>query len=215
MIGFFNICIQAQKVDSIYYDKNGNKSTRKDFKYYRLYVQIGDLVKVTDYYKNGRIKMTGGYKSKDFIEATGPFFYYDKRKRITELKIFEPIKYPSIVSEINKTGIDIPIISDSLFFRAFYYKNGTINSLGYGTNFCSWQGTWLYFRKNGDLDSKVNFLNDRPDGEYVYYFNSFCPFIKGYYKDGKREGNWEYFNPSGKLTKTVRYFNGNKIKTMY
>jgi antitoxin component YwqK of YwqJK toxin-antitoxin module len=214
LISILNNCIQAQKVDSIFYDKDWNKSIINDFKYYRLYVQVGSLIKVTDYYKNGRIQMTGGFKSINFTEPTGPFFYYDKKKRISELKIFEPKNYPSIVSEINNSGIAVPFISDTLFFRAFYYKNGKIKSLGYGTNLCSWQGTWLYFRKNGDLDSKVNFLNDRPNGEYGYYFNSLCPFIKGYYKDGKREGNWEYYNLSGQLTKTVRYFNGNKIKTI-
>jgi hypothetical protein len=63
-----SISIKAQQIDTVYYDRDWNVTNSGNFKYYRLFVKIDDEVKVTDYYKNGNIQMTGVYKSVDFEE---------------------------------------------------------------------------------------------------------------------------------------------------
>jgi antitoxin component YwqK of YwqJK toxin-antitoxin module len=211
----FPISIEAQKIDTIYYDANWIISSCKNYKYYRLYTQIHDLVQVTDYYKNGKIQMTGSYKSIEFKDRTGPFFYYDEKARLTKLTIYEPLNYPDIIQEINNTGITVPPVSNAMYFWAYYYKNGKIQSLGYSSDQCMMQGTWLYFFENGELFNRVNYLNNLENGESLWYFYNLKPYVKGYYIDGQKDGHWEYYDINGKIKKTVRYSNGKKIKTIH
>jgi antitoxin component YwqK of YwqJK toxin-antitoxin module len=205
--------IIAQKMDSMYFDKNFNVTKSKNFEYYRLYASINGVVKVTDYYKNGKVQMTGGFKSIDFKERIGPFYFYDRKGHVEEIQIYEPSKYPQIVSEINNSGIKLAPVADSLIFLASFYKNGNIQDLGYGMNFCNVTGTWLFFESNGKLEEIINYRDNIRDGDYFHYFLNRIKII-GHYHDGKEDGAWEYYNYHGQLYLTNYYSNGEKIKAI-
>jgi uncharacterized protein len=207
--------ISAQKIDTIYYNKNWIETNSNDFYYFRLFVKIGDIVKVTDYYKNGKTQMTGGYKSNDFKEQTGPFFYYNKKGHITNLEVYEPNKYSEIQIDLNNSGVLLPTESDSLVLFGEYYKNGKIKYLGYGRDLCSRQGTWLYYFKNGTISYKMNYLNNQLHGEYIIYLNNGSTYLRGNYSHDKKDGAWEYYSFSGKLKMTEYFSNGEKIKKIH
>jgi antitoxin component YwqK of YwqJK toxin-antitoxin module len=208
-----SISINAQQIDTIYYDNNWNVSNSKNYKYYRLFVEIDGEVKVTDYYRNGNIQMTGGYKSVDFKEPTGPFFYYDKKSKLTSLELYEPHLYPQIRAKLNKSEVKIPEIEDlSAILYVTYYKNETIRTIGYGFDKCTAHGTWLYFTKKGNLMFKYNYFLNEEDGECVWYWDNGKKWIIGNYKNGLKEGPWKHYNADGTLTKTVIFIEGKKLE---
>jgi hypothetical protein len=211
----FNNVISAQIGDTIYFDKKFVETSSSDYAYFRLSAKYGDIIKVTDYFSDGKIQMTGGFKSLDFIEPTGPFFYYNKKGRITELEVYEPKMYPGILSDFIKLGISIPDDNDSLMIDGYYHKNGKIHGMGFAKDPCTAHGTWLYFNKHGNIYCQINFLNSKRNGKYILYDNFGIPFLEGYYKDGERDGPWEYFSyHSTQIRKTKFYKNGEKIKTV-
>ena len=84
----FNLCF-GQNIDTTYFDKNWNSTASKNYKYYRVAKRDSDFIKVTDYERNGDIQMTGGYKTFEFENETGPFYYY-KNNLLTGFELYEP-----------------------------------------------------------------------------------------------------------------------------
>ena len=206
-----SISVHAQQNDTIFYDKGWNETNANNCKFYRLYVNIEDVIKVTDYYKNGKIQMTGGYKSLDFKEPTGPFFYYNRKSKLTGLELYEPHLYPIIQAKLNTSGVKIPEIEDlSAILFVTYDKNDKIRVIGYGFDKCTAHGTWLYFNKKGNLIFKYNYFLNEKDGECVCYSFYGTPMIIGNYKNVKKVGAWEYRSPDGNVYKTINYIDGKK-----
>jgi len=208
-----SISINAQQIDTVHYDRNWNVTSSDNFKYYRLFVEIDGEVKVTDYYRNGKIQMTGGYKSVDFKEPTGPFFYYDRMSKLTNLELYEPDLYPQIRAKLNKSDVKIPEIEDlSAILYVTYYKNETIRTIGYGFDEFTAHGTWLYFNKKGNLIFKYNYFLNEEEGECVWYWNNGKPWIIGNYHNGVKEGPWKHYWTDGNLIRTEIFIEGKKVE---
>ncbi len=207
--------MNGQKIDTVYIEENGSISDSKNYTFYRLYTQIGDVIKVTDYYKNGEIQMTGGYKDKDFTLPTGPFYYYDRKNRMINLAVYEPHLYPYIQATINKSGSFVSTDTDSLILYCYYHKNGNVKSIGYRSDLCTLQGTWRYFDKKGRIKYKITYDYNQPNGEYIYYNYNGLPFVKGNFKDGKRVGEFEQFRPDGTHWRTIYYVEGKRTTVIH
>lgn len=200
----------CQKIDTIYYDKNWNETNYNNCKYYRIASQHSDIVKVVDYYKNGQIQMTGAFKSFDFEEETGPFYYYKKNK-LTIFELYEPSRYPELLLSLKNTLERIPPQPDSLHLSISYYKNRKIESMGYFSDCCIRNGIWVYYSKNGKEEVVESFRNNLADGLLIVYrLNKLWSTID--YKDGKRDGEWRFYDKNEKVTKIIKYRNGEKIK---
>jgi antitoxin component YwqK of YwqJK toxin-antitoxin module len=202
--------VTSQRIDTIYYDKKWNSTTKKAFKYYRITRQDSNKVAIFDYYKSGRIQMSGGYKSFDFKEETGPFNYY-KKNRIYHIQLYEPSKYPSFLLKFKGVLENVPQQPDSLYLSIYFNRNNTVNSIGYVSECCYYFGPWFYFSKKGDLIYMSTYFNDKLNGPHFVYINDKI-WYSGTYKNGKRDGEWKFYFFDGVLKKTVYYDSGKVIK---
>ena len=207
----FNLCF-GQNIDTTYFDKNWNSTASKNYKYYRVAKRDSDFIKVTDYERNGDIQMTGGYKTFEFENETGPFYYY-KNNLLTGFELYEPSRYPKIYSSLNEIVKRIPQQPDSLILDINYFKDQTIKSIGYRHKCCDLIGTWFYFSKNGKYVTEESYKNNVGDGSStVYFLNKII--ISGNWKDGKKDGEWIFRFYDGQLRKTEVYQDGQKIKVI-
>lgn len=193
--------LNCQNIDTIFYDKNLNKASLKNYKYYRLVRHDADKVKVFDYSKSGQIQMSGSYKSIDFIDKTGPFFYY-KGNRIEKLDIYEPFKYPEIVASYNSILTNLQQQPDSLNIRVLFHKNKRVRWIGYITKNEIYFGPGVFFTKKGQPKSMFTYNNGNLNGECVYYKKNRIT-MSGSFKDGKPYGEWHYYSKDGDIRKVL------------
>lgn len=203
----------SQQTDTIYFDKNWNQATSKNYKYYRIATQKTNLVEVVDYTKSGSVQMTGAYRNMDFSEKIGPFQYY-KRDRLEILKIYSPTKYPEILEKYPTQLKYLYVLSDSLILEFRYFKNGRINGIGNMIDECTYSGPYLSFKKNNDIPfCSAEFQNNVRHGKYVWYYRDGSLFLSGEYKNGEKNGVWEWMF-DGRLSKTDFWIDGKKVKTL-
>jgi antitoxin component YwqK of YwqJK toxin-antitoxin module len=212
ILGFFTMIhyCHGQKIDTIYYSKNETISNKRNFKYYVVSRQDSNRVRTFTYNKSGQILSSGNYLSPDLKKPTGLFCFYEK-DRIKRIEIYEPSKYPNLFP---KSALKyIAPQPDSLKLRITFFENKKIETIGYQGECCSRHGTWLYFAKDGSLIAKENYVNNMLEGEFFFYFFNIIT-EHGYYKQGKKDSEWTYFDLEGKLKKTIFYSQGKKLKTI-
>jgi antitoxin component YwqK of YwqJK toxin-antitoxin module len=61
------------------------------------------------------------------------------------------------------------------------------------------QGNWVFYRINGMLEKKVNYIKDSLDGAYLLFTENGDTLISGYYNNGIKTGKWIWKNDSGKM----------------
>ena len=208
----FEIVSVGQKIDTTYYDWRDRKTTNKRYLYYRVARQDSNVVRVFDYYKPGQLKMSGGFKTFEFLEKTGPFNYYSNN-RITHIELYEPSKYPNFLLKFKSILENFPPQPDSLKLEIFYYKNLNIKAIGYISECCHRFGQWYFFSEDNKLKEIANFINDKYDGPFIYFPDNYLGLI-GSYKNNKKDGEWKYFSREGKLILTEYYLNNKKIKSI-
>lgn len=209
-----SIC-NSQIVDTTFFDKNANITSKENTSIYIISKHDinTDIAEVTAYRKNGKVISTGSFKSYDIKnmkgDNTGPFNYY-KNNRLVRLELYEPSKYPEVLSSFSKTLEKIPQQADSLFLEVNYYKNGKIKSVGYRYSHCDIIGTWVFYSKDGKYMIVESYKNNVVEGlATVYYLGK---VIKtGNYKDGIEDGEWYIYNDDGTLLRTEFYLDGQKI----
>jgi antitoxin component YwqK of YwqJK toxin-antitoxin module len=156
--------------------------------------------------------MSGGYKSNDFKEKTGPFKYY-LNNRITEIKIYEPSKYPEVLSSFSGLLEKIPQQPDSLALVIYFHKNKKFHSAGYISECCFRYGSWIFLSKNGKEAVLETYKNNILHGPLeIFYSNKL--WLKGSYTDGKRDGEWLFYDDQNNLYKTKIYSAGDKLKVI-
>ena len=73
-------------------------------------------------------------------------------------------------------------------------------------------GTSVSYHENGQLSTKVNIKNGKPDGLWEGFYENGQLKERGNIKDLEQDGLWEYFDDGGNLTKTKEYKDGELIK---
>jgi antitoxin component YwqK of YwqJK toxin-antitoxin module len=202
----------SQRIDTIYYNGKDEVVTENKYKYYRLARQDSDRIRVFDYSKHGRIKMSGAYKTSDFSEEIGPFYYYS-RNRITQLEIHQPSQYPDIYLKYRNFLANIPQQPDSLKLMVTYHKNNSVRSIGYVSDCCLFTGPWYFFTKKGEPSYMLTYEYNNLNGLYIMFYDD-VPFIKGEYRNNRKDGEWLYYYLDGKVRKTILYQDGKVIKTI-
>ena len=70
-------------------------------------------------------------------------------------------------------------------------------------------GFWEHFyRENGELKFKGEYLDGTPKGEHIWYYPNGRKQLVGHYSMGKRDGTWKRYERDGRLVLTIRYEEG-------
>jgi len=204
-----SVVLPAQDTLIFYYDKDWIVIPDKDQAvYYRKAFPDKDAWGVRDYFKSGKLQMTGTYKSKKFTARQGHFVYY-----------FESGQKQSEGKYLN----------DKHEGRwTYWFENGNIKSEGsYIAG--NLEGEWTYWHETGEKKSKGNFFksnkndswtywyqNGRVEGEEKYktgivsstkvYYKNGALNYEGEFLNGKKHGTWTYYNVDGRA-----YFSGKYV----
>jgi antitoxin component YwqK of YwqJK toxin-antitoxin module len=210
IIALLTIPVAGQKIDTIFYKNECTIGSVDHFKFYRLCTKVGDTdtIKVTDYYKNGAIRMTGTYKGKDFINPIGIFIYRNKKGNMTELEIFQPKKYPEITSKYLPIPKNINSESDSLLLLVAFYDNKNIKCYGYELPKYNRIGQWIFKDRKGHVLEIESHINNMLEGPFQAYYNGKLT-ISGQYSYGRKNGEWTFYNSNGSVEKII-YKQGEK-----
>ena len=163
------------------------------------YVEIysyknGDLNGLSTVYYNDEIKEIGHWKDD---KQNGVFYFYDKEGILVDKANFK---------DGMRNGLT----------EQFYEKTGKKRVKGeYRDNLKI--GEWVQYYKNGNLQAKVNYIDDELNGEYKEYYENRKLKIEGKYKNNLPEGEWRYYSDEKNLLSIIRYKNGmlNGIKKDY
>jgi len=77
-----------------------------------------------------------------------------------------------------------------------YHGNGQLESKGTYKD-SKKDGPWVYYHDNGQLESKVTYKNDKKNGPWVYYHKNGKLSQKGTFNDGKKDGPWVFYTDNG------------------
>ena len=59
------------------------------------------------------------------------------------------------------------------------------------------EGTWVYYHDNGQLQAKGNYKNSKREGAWSNYWDNGRLISEGNYKNGKKEGDWVGYDQNG------------------
>lgn len=97
--------------------------------------------------------------------------------------------------------------ADSSRLERSYHPNDSLKSER--TFFKSMKnGVWSVYFDNGDLELQINYQNDKAEGPYLLHHESRKVALKGNFKDGLREGEWQTFDDTGYMIGLCRYSRG-------
>jgi antitoxin component YwqK of YwqJK toxin-antitoxin module len=173
ILGMFVTISNAQKSDTIYYDKYWCESKKTDAVYYRTWSTNIDskMIDVKDYFlSTHQLQMSGSYKNNKFKKKEGLFTWYhangNKKIEVNYVKN-------------KRNGSYIKWYSSQKIKDQGEYKKGRRT------------GVWKYFFKNGQISGEVNYLE-----KYEKYWNedgSEMPYLKQSYRRPEYPGGWEAF----------------------
>jgi antitoxin component YwqK of YwqJK toxin-antitoxin module len=66
-------------------------------------------------------------------------------------------------------------------------------------------GTRITYYTTGEKESEGNYINGKPEGNWIYFHETGKKASEGQMKDGKKEGPWKYYNVSGRLEQVINY----------
>ncbi|WP_294959008.1 hypothetical protein [uncultured Flavobacterium sp.] len=183
-----NLSAQISMVSKkIFLDSLNHECTPENYAYTRVitnYSQKSTRYVVTDFYKNGRKKMTGSTLDRDVLKKDGEFIYYYKNGAKESV-----INY----SEDHKTGKEI-----------CWYENQSKK--------CEKQNVWDPKAKK--LQTLIlNYWDENKnqtvtDGNGDYKETDLFVIQKGTLKDGLKQGVWEGNDSSRKITFVDHYDKG-------
>jgi antitoxin component YwqK of YwqJK toxin-antitoxin module len=86
------------------------------------------------------------------------------------------------------------LLNVNFTFSQNTYPNGQIMEKGNQQN-----GEWIQYFENGQIMTKVNFVNGLVNGESIEYFENGLIKTKGNYINGKMNEEWSYYNEKGQI----------------
>ncbi|MGC3946109.1 MAG: toxin-antitoxin system YwqK family antitoxin [Chryseolinea sp.] len=90
-----------------------------------------------------------------------------------------------------------------------WFEDGTPSATGSYDDKGKKTGKWTSWSSSGKVKTEVTYINGR--GEYVEYYESGKPKVKGSLVDEKREGNWEFYYENGQREGACEYKSGKGI----
>lgn len=198
--------------DIIYFDEDWRETSVENHEFYRVftisnYALNGEkLIKVTDYYKSGRLQMTAYVSNKDSLDFIGLRTYYKENGNIKSKDLIYYNKSIDAFPGIKDfASIIRPSIIDSITLIVNYRTSRSF-AIGYCNNYRERIGQWIFLSSGGAFVT-VEYKNDELNGIYKAHNSSNTLRKRGVYKNDLREGVWEYYSKKGKLEKEVFYRN--------
>ncbi len=156
------------------------------------------------YHDNGRIHKSGSYKKGLKV---GEWKEYDKYGKLLKILTY------------NKGKIDKKARPDRIKEFATFHDNGRLKEKGKTRN-GKRDGEWNFYDKNGDITNVIVYdfgkeiSSNIPQkmNELIEYHPNGRIKIKGNTLDGEKDGIFTYYNPKGKIIKSVLFSNGTLIK---
>jgi antitoxin component YwqK of YwqJK toxin-antitoxin module len=205
------ISICGQGVDTTYFINECLRGSIHKYNFYRLSVKSNDTIMVTDYCKNGKIRMIGAFKDKEFINPIGIFKYYDKNNNVTSLVVNQPQKYPELTSKFLPVPDSVNFNSDSLILFIAFNKNQKIQCYGYELPAYNRIGKWVFMEKRGHVKIIESYINNTLHGPILYYYDGKLA-VSGYYSYGKQSGEWIVYNLTDGSVKYINVHKEGRIK---
>ena len=75
-------------------------------------------------------------------------------------------------------------------------------------------GLYATYYPNGDVYILESYKNNQLHGPVIGFYENKRVNISGYYLNGKKHGNWSFFNEKGTLRKIVTFQNDKEVKTI-
>lgn len=198
--------------DIVYYDENWKETTVGNHTFYRVFTTSHfvfneeKLIKVTDYYKSGKLQMTGYVSNKDSLDYMGLKTHYKENGNVTgkdliyyrqSIHAFPGMKdFASIIRPSNIDSITLTV----------NYRTTRSFSIGYKSKNHERIGQWIFLSSGGAF-ATVEYKNGKLNGIYQAHNSSNKLKKIGVFKNDLREGVWEYYSKKGKLEKKVFYRN--------
>ncbi len=156
----------------------------------------------TDYYPDGKIKVTGTYTKNGVPE--GVRREYDENGKIIKSYIF---KYGKIVAE----GIFSEAGQKEGFWKE-YYDDGKLKATGFYNKDLR-IGDWKFFYPNGKLEEIGKYINGEPDSIWIWYYNNGNLLRTENFFKGKLDGKLTEYNRHGNIITQGDYIEGKKEGT--
>lgn len=164
-------------IDTFYYYKKGKVET------INVFTDKGQKCKSQFLYENGKVKAEGMYENKN---KEGLWTYYnDKGKKISEENYRNNLK-DGMEKKWDNDGKNV--------IEATSYKNGKKDGEHFESMYSEGYFTCTY-------------KNDKLEGKYNEFFASKTEKVEGQFINGKKEGKWQIFTPSGELIQKLDYKN--------
>lgn len=90
-----------------------------------------------------------------------------------------------------------------------YYRNGLLKTEGNRENY-QLEGTWKFYNEEGVLYLTIDYDNNLKDGKSITYRGD-KPYKVERFQEDKKNGNTEYFYPSGTIKKKVPFVAGREV----
>ena len=154
---------------------------------FRYYHENAQLKAITWFSDDGIVAHTSTFHENGQPLAKGK---YINQKRDSTWNFYSDIDGKLITTENYKRG---QLHGKSVLF---YVDNGVEAEVTHYVDGKK-EGDFRKYFPDGKLMTKGNYLNDQLDGEFVVYYNNGSIEISGKYKNGIKQGNWDYFTEEG------------------
>lgn len=210
----------SQTTDTLYFNRKWEQ-VLKDDKYVFLWILDRDFdsLKIEkEYYKNGLLKLDKLLNSSNLKVKSGEFVannHNEKKKLLVHFQydlINDTIKEHVLNKYEKLQRLDSIEFTYVEFYKWKSFVSGlVINNMAYGT--------WRYLNKQKELDQTIEYENDQKNGYSVIYYNSDDKVDKsdygkiwqtGYYKNGKLDGKWTFYETDKTIYREIIYENGRK-----
>jgi antitoxin component YwqK of YwqJK toxin-antitoxin module len=134
------------------------------------------------------------------------------------MKLIKTLLYLLFITLLSSPSWSEGLSMDDLVERnGLYYKKftdvpftGEISGLETGSfKKGEKNGKWIHFYKNGQLFVKGNYKDGkREDGLWEFFYENGQLLWKGNYQDGKDDGLWEFYHKNGQLQGKGNYKDG-------
>ena len=165
--------------DTTYFNRMWRQTTRDSAFFYRIGTKTATGWTATDYYKSGKVQMTGAYSDDSLHIREGEFVWYDSTGHVTERTDYVHGK---------KEGND-----------TYYYQDGKVKMGGPWKN-DKGEGEWVGYYPSGKLSAKVTYhAGEETNGRFYKEDGSPNPDVSVFYRESAYPGGPE---------KWLRYLNG-------
>ena len=154
---------------------------------FKYYYESSALKALTLYSDDGIVARTKTYHENGKMLAQGK---YIRQQKDSTWKYYSDVDGVLVAEENYSLGA---LNGQSI---AFYPDSGEPTEIIEYKNGVK-EGTFVKYFPDGNIMAEGKYINDLLQGSYSVYFSDGTIEVKGNYKDGRKTGNWLYFNEMG------------------